>query len=281
MTNTIKTILLLTILTFLLLFIGEMAGGKQGLTVALIFAGIMNFTAFWFSDKIVLALYHAKPVSIEEAPGLYRIVKEISMRAGIPTPRIYKISDPAPNAFATGRSPKNSAVAVTEGLLDLLSEEEIRGVLAHEISHIKNRDTLISTIAATIAGAIMFLSRMLQWSLFFLGSGREERRDGGLGLIFAIILAPIAALLVQMAISRSREYKADESGASLSGNPLYLASALEKLHLYARRIPMNAEPHTSHMFIVSPISSESLMALFSTHPPITKRIERLRRMARF
>lgn len=281
MTNTIKTILLLTILTFLLLFIGEMAGGKQGLTVALIFAGIMNFTAFWFSDKIVLALYRAKPVSVQEAPGLYRIVEELSMRAGIPTPKIYIISNPAPNAFATGRSPKNSAVAVTEGLLDLLSEEEIRGVLAHEISHIKNRDTLISTIAATIAGAIMFLSRMLQWSLFFLGGSRDDRRDGGLGLLFAIILAPIAALLIQMAISRSREYKADESGAEIAGNPLYLASALEKLHLYSRRIPLHAEPHTSHMFIVSPISSESLMALFSTHPPITKRIERLRRMARF
>lgn len=281
MTNTIKTILLLTVLTFLLLFIGEMAGGKQGLTIALIFAGIMNFTAFWFSDKIVLSLYRAKPVSPEQAPGLYRMVEELALRADIPTPRVYIIPSRAPNAFATGRSPKNSAVAVTEGLLELLSHEEIKGVLSHEISHIKNRDTLIATIAATLAGAIMFLARMLQWSLFFLGGSRDERRDGGLGLIFAAILAPIAALLIQMAISRSREYKADESGAIISGNPLYLASALEKLHLYSRRIPLEAEPHTSHMFIVSPLSSESIMSLFSTHPPITKRIERLRRMARF
>ncbi len=279
MTNTIKTILLLTILTFILLFTGEMAGGKQGLTIALIFAGIMNFTAFWFSDKIVLSLYRAKPVTPEQAPGLYRIVEELAMVANIPTPRVYIIPSPAPNAFATGRSPKHSAVAVTEGLLDLLSHEEIRGVLSHEISHIKNRDTLISTVAATIAGAIMFLARMLQWSLFFLGGGREERRDGGLGLLFAIILAPVAALFIQMAISRSREYKADESGAEISGNPLYLASALEKLHLYSKRIPFHAEPHTSHIFIVSPLSSESIMALFSTHPPIKKRIERLRRMA--
>lgn len=281
MSNTIKTILFLTALTFLLLFIGEMAGGKQGLTIALIFAGIMNFTAFWFSDKIVLTLYHAKPVPREQAPGLYRMVEELALRAGIPTPRVYIIPSPAPNAFATGRSPKHSAVAVTEGLLELLSQEEIMGVLSHEISHIKNRDTLVATIAATIAGAIMFLARMLQWSLFFLGGSREERRDGGLGLIFAAILAPIAALLIQMAISRSREYKADESGATISGNPLYLASALEKLHVYSRRIPLEAEPHTSHMFIVSPLSSESIMALFSTHPPITKRIERLRKMARF
>ncbi len=281
MANTIKTVLLLTILTILLLLIGEMAGGKQGLTIALIFAGIMNFTAFWFSDKIVLSLYRAKPVSFEQAPGLYRIVEELSTRANIPTPRIYIIPSPSPNAFATGRSPKHSAVAVTEGLLDLLSEEEIRGVLSHEISHIKNRDTLISTIAATIAGAIMYLSRMLQWSLFFLGGSRDERRDGGIGLLFAIILAPIAALLIQMAISRSREYKADEAGAEIVGNPFYLATALEKLHSYAKRIPLNADPQTSHMFIVSPLSSESIMALFSTHPPITKRIERLRRMARF
>lgn len=281
MTNTIKTIFLLMILTFLLLFIGEIAGGKQGLTIALIFAGIMNFTAFWFSDKIVLAIYRAKPVLAEQAPGLYRMVEELSMRANTPTPRIYLIPSTSPNAFATGRSPKHSAVAVTEGLLDLLSEEEIKGVLSHEISHIKNRDTLISTVAATIAGAIMYLSRMLQWSLFFLGGNREERRDGGIGLLFAIILAPIAALLIQMAISRSREYKADESGAEMTGNPLYLASALEKLHLYSRRIPLNADPQTSHMFIVSPLSGESIAALFSTHPPITKRIQRLRRMARF
>jgi len=281
MANTIKTILLLTALNLLLLFIGEMAGGKEGLTIALIFAGIMNFTAYWFSDKIVLSLYRAKPVSPEQAPGLYRIVEELSARANIPTPRVYIIPAPSPNAFATGRSPKHSAVAVTEGLLDLLSEEEIRGVLSHEISHIKNRDTLISTITATIAGAIIYLSRMLQWSLFFLGGSRDDRRDGGIGLLFAIILAPIAALLIQMAISRSREYKADEAGAEIAGNPFYLASALEKLHLYAKRIPLNADPQTSHMFIVSPLSSESIMALFSTHPPITKRIERLRRMARF
>ncbi len=281
MTNTVKTILLLTALTFILLFIGEMAGGKQGLTIALVFAGIMNFTAFWFSDKIVLSLYRAKPVTAEQAPGLYRIVEELAMRANIPTPKIYIIPSPAPNAFATGRSPKHSAVAVTEGLLDLLSHEEIMGVISHEISHIKNRDTLISTISATIAGAIMFLARMLQWSLFFLGGGRDERKEGGLGLLFAIILAPIAALLIQMAISRSREYKADELGAGIAGNPLYLASALEKLHLYSRRIPLKADPHTSHMFIVSPLSSESIMALFSTHPPITKRIEKLRGMARF
>ncbi len=281
MMNTIKTILLLTILTLMLLFIGELAGGRQGLTIALIFAGIMNFGAFWFSDRIVLSIYRAKPISLEQAPGLYRMVEELSARAEIPMPKLYIIPSPSPNAFATGRSPKNSAVAVTEGLLDLLSHEELRGVLSHEISHIKNRDTLISTIAATIAGAIIYLSRMLQWSLFFFGGSRDERRDGGLGLLFALILAPIAAFLIQMAISRSREYKADESGAKIAGNPLYLASALEKLHLYSRRIPINAEPHTSHMFIVSPLSSETIFSLFSTHPPISKRIERLRKIARF
>ncbi|MGQ9617791.1 MAG: zinc metalloprotease HtpX [Candidatus Aminicenantia bacterium] len=281
MLNTVKTILFLTLLTILLLFIGEMAGGKQGLTIAFFFAGIMNFTAYWFSDKIVLSLYRAKPISRDEAPGLYRMVEELSTSAKIPAPKVYIIPSSAPNAFATGRNPGHSAVAVTEGLLDLLSEEEIRGVLSHEISHIKNRDTLISTVAATISGAIMFLSRMLQWSLFFLGGEREERRGGGFGLLFAIILAPIAALLIQMAISRSREYQADASGAKISGNPFSLASALEKLHYYSKKIPLEAEPHTSHMFIISPLSAESLITLFSTHPPIKKRIERLKNMGRF
>jgi len=281
----VKTFFLLTVLTLILLFIGELAGGRLGLTIALFMAGIMNFIAYFFSDKIVLAIYRARELSPEEAPGLHRMLEELSASAGIPKPRLYIVPSPSPNAFATGRSPSNSAVAVTEGILKILDERELRGVLAHEIAHIKNRDTLVQVVAATIAGAIMYLADMLKWSLFLFGPRHsdDERGGGGLGSILGVIalsiLAPIAALIVQMAISRSREYLADETGAKISGDPLALASALKKIANYAERIPLEANPATSHLFIVNPLSGSSLLNLFSTHPPIEKRIERLYKMA--
>lgn len=284
MVERVKTFLLLTVLTAFLLFMGNIFGGKTGLTIALIMAGLMNFIAYFFSDKIVLAMYGAKEVSPEEAPGIHRIVEELSASAGIPKPRVYIVPSPAPNAFATGRNPSHGAVALTEGILRLLNESEIRGVIAHEISHIKNRDTLVQVIAATIAGAIMYLAYMLRFSVFFFGGRGDDREGGGLGsLIFLIaisILAPIAAMIIQLAISRSREYLADETGAKISGDPLALASALKKISGYAQRIPMEANPATSHLFIVNPLSSGSaILSLFSTHPPVEKRIERLYKMA--
>ncbi|MEW6455951.1 MAG: zinc metalloprotease HtpX [Acidobacteriota bacterium] len=279
--NNLKTVILLGLLTGLLIFIGDLAGGRSGMLIALIFAGILNFGSLWFSDKIILSMYKAKEVNSSRFPILHGIVEELSRRAGIPKPKVYLIPSQSPNAFATGRSPRKGAVAVTEGLLKIMEEEELRGVLSHEVSHIKNRDTFVSAVAATLAGAIMFLARQLQWLFLFYGVGDRDRREGGgLGLIFTLILAPIAALLIQMAISRSREYKADESGARISGTPLALASALEKLTLYSKRIPMKVEPSTSHMFIVSPLRGESIFSLFSTHPPVEKRIMKLRELAR-
>ena len=280
----IRTFLLLTVLTFLLLFIGELAGGRVGLTIALFMAGIMNFIAYFFSDKIVLAMYGARELSPEEAPSIHRMVEELSQRAGIPKPRLYIVPSASPNAFATGRSPSNSAVAVTQGIVKLLDERELRGVLAHEIAHIKNRDTLVQVVAATIAGAIMYLASMLRWSLFFFGPRHSDDDNGGglgglIGIIVLSIIAPIAALIVQMAISRSREYLADETGAKISGDPLALASALKKISGYAEKIPLEANPATSHLFIVNPLSGSSILNLFSTHPPVEKRIERLYKMA--
>ena len=283
MVQRLKTFILLTGLTVFLVFMGKLIGGKVGMTIALAMAGIMNFLAYFFSDKIVLAMYGARELSEDQAPSLHRIVYEISQRAGIPKPKLYIVPSPSPNAFATGRSPSRSAVAVTEGIIKILNERELRGVIAHEIAHIKNRDTLVQVVAATIAGAIMYLAHMLRWSLFFFGGSRDSERDPGIGGIVGIILlsvlAPIAALIIQMAISRSREYLADETGAKISGDPLALASALKKISGYAERIPLDANPATSHLFIINPLSSSTILSLFSTHPPVEKRIEILYKMA--
>jgi len=279
MNNTLKTTILLGALTGLLILIGGYFGGQQGMLLAFVFAFLMNFGAYWFSDKIVLAMYGAKEVSEVEAPELHRMVRGLTQRAGMPMPRVYIIPTDTPNAFATGRSPQHAAVAVTEGILKILSSEELEGVLSHELAHIRNRDTLISTIAATLAGVIVMLANMARWAAFF-GAGRdEEDRDGGvLGLILLAILAPLAATLIQLAISRAREYQADESGARLTKRPWALADALEKLEYAAQRIPLDANPATSHLFIVNPLRGGSILALFSTHPPIAERVARLRAM---
>ena len=280
--NTLKTTFFLAVLSVLFIFIGSIIGGQNGATMALVMAGVMNIGAYWFSDKIVLAMYRARQVTEKEVPELYSVVRELTMRAGLPMPRVYIMENPAPNAFATGRNPEHSAIAVTTGILSLLSRDELAGVVAHELAHIKNRDILISTVAATIAGAISYISHMASWGLMF-GGGRRDGEDrnpfGSVIAIAVMILAPIAAMLVQMAISRSREYRADESGAAICGNPLSLAGALKKLHAGSRRIPMNANPATAHMFIVSPLTCGGMLSLFSTHPPIEERIARLEAIA--
>jgi heat shock protein HtpX len=247
------------------------------MVIAFFFAVIMNFGSYWFSDKIVLRLYRAKEVSESEAPDLYRVVRQLSQQAGLPMPRVCVMPSDSPNAFATGRNPDHAVVAVTQGLLRLLDDNELKGVLAHELAHVKHRDILIGSIAATLAGAIMMVASMARWAALFGGFGSRDDNDGGgvIGLIAMSILAPLAAMLIQMAISRSREYAADEAGASFSGNPQHLASALRKIASSSRRIPMKADPATAHMFIMSPLSGRSLMNLFSTHPPVEKRIERL------
>ncbi|MBI3320826.1 MAG: zinc metalloprotease HtpX [Candidatus Omnitrophica bacterium] len=280
-----KTGFLLSILTVLLVLIGHLLGGPQGATVAFVIALGVNLLSYWFSDKIVLAMYRAKPLGEAEAPQVYRAVREIASRQGIPLPKIYWIPTRTANAFATGRSPKHAAVAVTSGLLELMNEEELKGVLAHELSHVKNRDTLVMTIAAALAGAIMMLARMAQWGLWF-GGGRsrneENRGAAALQLVVVLliaILAPLAAMLIQLAISRTREYGADDAGAHLAGTPYGLASALEKLHRAAREHPLpNANPATAHLFIVNPLSGGAIANLFSTHPPIEERVRRLRSM---
>jgi len=280
--NYFKTTILLIALTLLLVWAGGMFGGRQGAAIAFIFAMGMNFFSYWFSDKIVLKMYGAREVSSGDAPALYGIVKELTDRAGIPMPKVYIIPTGAMNAFATGRNPGHAAVAVTEGIMNSLSKEELKGVLGHELAHVKNRDILISTVVATIAGAITMLANMAQWTAMFGGYGGrddEENRGGGLGMLFMAILAPIAALLIQMAVSRSREYAADKGGALLTGNPLGLAGALEKLHQAARIRPMDAGTTTAHLFIVNPLSGRSFGSIFSTHPPIEERIKRLRAMA--
>ncbi len=276
--NTLKTIFFLTLLTGLFLIIGALLGGRIGLVIAFIFALGMNFFSYFFSDKIALAVYRARPVTEEKAPELYAIVKTLCERADLPMPRIYIIPQSSPNAFATGRSPKNAAVAVTQGALELLTREELMGVLGHELGHVKHRDILISTIASTIAGAIMFLADMIKWSAIFGGlSGDDDEHP--IILIAMAIVAPFAAMLIQLAISRAREYEADKAGAIYSGNPLYLASALEKLDTYTKQIPFRGSPATENLFIVNPFSAKGLMTLFSTHPPIEERIKRLRGMA--
>lgn len=283
MGNQFKTFLLLGVLTIFIVLIGRAIGGPHGMLIALVVAALMNLVSYWFSDKIVLSMYGAQPVSEEEAPELYAMVRELAQRAGLPMPKVCIIPSESPNAFATGRNPEHAVVAVTEGILRLLKPHELKGVLAHEIAHIKDRDILIGSIAATLAGAIMVLADMARWSAIFGGVKSEDEEGGSLGIIGAIvlsILAPIAALLVQMAISRSREYLADEEGARLSGNPEFLASALEKLAYGVERIPMEeARPATAHMFIVNPLTGGGILQLFSTHPPIEERIRRLRAMA--
>lgn len=280
MSNIFKTALLLGVLTAMLVLIGGAVGGQQGMVVAFFFALVMNFFSYWFSDKMVLAMYRAQPVDEASAPGVYRIVRRLATRAGIPMPRLYVIPSDTPNAFATGRNPEHAVVAVTEGITRVLDEEELEGVLAHELSHVKNRDVLISTIAATLAGAITYLAHMAQWTAMF-GGGRHDDDEGGtnpLAAILMAVLAPIAAMLVQMAVSRSREYAADATGARMAGKTWGLAKALEKLQMAQQVVPMDASPATAHLFIVNPLSGRSLANLFSTHPPLEDRIARLRAM---
>jgi heat shock protein HtpX len=270
-------------LTVLLVLIGGAFGGRQGMILAFIFAGAMNMFSYWFSDKVVLRMYNAQEVTEAEAPMLWGVTHDLALKMNMPMPKVYVIPSDAPNAFATGRNPNHAAVAATEGILRLLTREELEGVMAHELGHVRNRDILIGTIAATIAGAISMLANMAQWAMIFGGGGRRDDREGGGGGLIAgiamIILAPIAAALIQMAISRSREYQADASGARLCGNPMWLASALRKLQIGSQRVPMDANPATAHMFIVNPLHGGGMVNLFSTHPPIEERIARLESMA--
>ena len=279
MTNFLKTTILLAAMTGLLVLIGDYFGGQQGMLIAFVIAAVMNFVSYFFSDKIALAVYSAQPVSREEMPRLYAIVERLTQKMGYPMPKLYVIPTDSPNAFATGRNPSHASVAVTRGILSLLDEEELEGVLAHELGHVRNRDILISSVAATIAGAITMLARMGYYaSLFGGGSSRDDRDRGGggaIGGLLMLFLAPIAATLIQLAVSRSREYGADETGAHVTGNPYALARALQKLDAYSKRRPMVATPSTAHMFIVQPLAGIDFANLFSTHPPIAKRIERL------
>jgi heat shock protein HtpX len=274
--NGIKTFLLLAGLTFFFLWVGNLMGGQQGMTIALVMALMMNAFAYWFSDKIVLKMYGARQVTEAEAPELYVVVRRLAQKAQMPMPKVYIIPQEQPNAFATGRNPKHGAVAVTQGIMRLLSPEELSGVIAHELAHIKHRDILISTVAAVIAGAIGYIAHMAQWAMIF-GGHRDDDEGGGnpIASLVMIILAPIIALIIQMAVSRAREYSADQGGAEIAGNPRHLSNALRKLHYGASRIPMRANEATSHMFIVNPLSGGSIMKLFSTHPPIEERIRRL------
>ncbi|MFV1951184.1 MAG: zinc metalloprotease HtpX [Nitrospinota bacterium] len=278
--NIMKTAVLLTGMTLLFIFAGGALGGGSGVKIAFLFACIMNVGAYWFSDKVVLKMYRAREVTEAEAPEIYSIVRELSMRAELPMPKVYIIPKDTPNAFATGRNPSHAAVAVTNGIMKLLSREELKGVLAHELAHVKHRDILIGTIAATIAGAISMLASMARWAMIF-GGGRSSDDEGGgnpFAVIAMMILAPIAAFLIQTAISRSREYQADEGGARINGNSLPLARALEKLQRGVQMKPMDANPSTAHMFIVNPLTGKGLTKLFSTHPPIEERIRRLESM---
>jgi heat shock protein HtpX len=280
--NAIKTGLLLTALTLILVVGGQMIGGRQGMTLALIIAAVMNLGSYYWSDKIALAMSGARPVTQEQAPRLYRIVEGLCAHTGLPMPRLYVIPQAQPNAFATGRNPQHAAVAATAGLLEVMNDDELAGVLAHELSHVKHRDTLIMSVAATIAGAITYLAYMGQWALLLGGFGGRDRNGGGnvLGMLLMIIVAPIAALLVQMAISRQREFSADAGAAQFVGHPYGLVSALEKLGHYSKRVPMrNVKPAQAHMYIVQPFAG-GLASLFSTHPPVEERIRRLQALVR-
>jgi len=279
--NTFRTALFMTVLTLLLVFVGRVLGGPNGMAIALVVAAAMNFGAYWFSDRMVLAMYGAREASPAEAPELHGMVRELASRAGLPVPKVYIIENDSPNAFATGRNPEHAAVAVTTGILRILNRQELLGVMGHEMTHVKNRDILIGTVAATFAGAISMLASMAQWGAF-LGGGRSDEEGGGVGGIIGTLLfsfvASIAATLVQLAISRSREYLADEGGARLAGNPRYLAGALARLERGVERTPMEANPATAHMFIVNPLRGGGVMSLFSTHPPMEERIRRLNAM---
>ena len=277
--NAAKTAALMTGLTVLLVFAGGALGGRSGMILFFIIAAGMNLFSYWFSDKIVLKMYKSREVTEAEEPGLYGVVRDLAARANMPMPKVYVIPSDAPNAFATGRNPNHAAVAATRGTLRLLNREELTGVLAHELAHVRNRDILIGTVAATIAGAISMMATMAQWTMIF-GGGRRDGNNGGIvGMLAMMILAPIAAALIQMAISRSREYEADASGAVLCGNPMWLASALRKLETASRRVPIDANPATAHMFIVNPLRGGGMAKLFSTHPPIAERVSRLEKMA--
>ena len=279
MANIMKTTLFLALLTGLFVAVGGLLGGQSGMVMAFGLALVMNFVSYWFSDKIVLKMYGAQPLSEGEAPVIYRIVRRLATQARIPMPKLYLLPSAAPNAFATGRNPQHAAVAVTDGILRIMDEAELEGVLAHELSHVLNRDILISTVAATIAGAISMLANMAQWGMMFGGSRDDEGRGSNpIALILTIILAPLAAMLIQMAVSRAREFQADASGAQLTRNPNGLASALGKLEQAGKVVQMNANPATAHMFIVNPLTGRSLMNLFMTHPPVQERIARLRAM---
>jgi len=284
--NRLRTTILLAALTALVVWIGQMFGGPNGAVIALVFAGVMNFFSYWFSDKIVLRMYGAQEISQNEDPELFDIVRELTVKDGLPMPRVYVIPEDAPNAFATGRNPEHAAVAVTQGIRRILDRRELAGVLGHELSHVKHRDILVSSIAATLAGAISYLAHMAQWAAIFGGGSRDREEGGGniFGLLFMIIVAPLAAMLIQMAVSRSREYMADEGGAKVTSDPLALASALRKLQMGAQNIPMQVSDatatSTAHMFIVNPLSGGGIANLFSTHPPMEERIARLEAMAK-
>jgi len=271
MGNTFKTAFLLTALTLLLMFIGQMFGGQNGMLAALVIAAVMNFVSYFYSDKLALAMYRAQPVTREQLPRAYEIVERLTQKIGVPMPKMYVIPTDSPNAFATGRNPLHASWAMTQGILNLLTDDELEGVLAHELGHVRNRDILISSVAATIAGAITYVSR---FGIFFGGGDRDERNQGGVGALLMLILAPLAAMLIQLWVSRTREYQADESGAHFTGNPYALASALAKLDAYSKRMPLPATPSTAHLFVIQPFLG-GLGNLFSTHPPIAKRIERL------
>jgi heat shock protein HtpX len=276
MPNGLKTALLLGLLSGLLLAIGEYFGGVNGMALMFVFAALMNFGSYWFSDKIVLRMYNAREVGPNDR--LYQIVERLSRQAGLPMPRVYVIPDASPNAFATGRNPSHAAVAATEGILQMLSDNELEGVLAHELTHVKNRDTLTSSVAATIAAAIMFAARSLQWAMIFGGYGGDRDRDRGgnpIAMLAMIVLAPLAAFLIQMAISRSREYAADAGGAHITGNPYGLADALRKIDAASKQVPLNANPATAHLFIMQPFTGQFFTSLFSSHPPTEKRIQAL------
>jgi heat shock protein HtpX len=283
--NTFRTTILLAVLTALLVWIGDMFGGRQGAILALILAGGMNFFSYWFSDKIVIKMYGGQEVTAQDDPELYGLVQDLAQRAGLPMPKVYVLPQDTPNAFATGRNAEHAAVAVTDGIRRILNKRELAGVLGHELTHVKNRDILVSTIAATLAGAISYVAQMAQWAMIFGGNRDRDEEGGGniFGLIVMMIVAPIAAMLIQMAVSRSREYGADEGGAKVTGDPLALASALRKLEMGAQNIPLEANNATAnataHMFIVNPLTGRGLASLFSTHPPMEERIARLEAMA--